>query len=670
MLLKSIEYYNFRPFMGEQVVNLDANPAKPDANVTVILGNNTHGKSTFVLSFIWCFYGESRFNKSEDILNKNIEEGMRPGDKEKAYVKVEFEDNGTVYTIKRTQRFKMGNNGVLMAEDSFAEMTYIEDNQPKSVGRLQNEIQLAMKTILPKDLSSFFFFEGEKDNEISKRDLSGAVQTLIGLEAYDNMRKHLHGSQNQSAPTNASVMGYYLGKQGEKSGSDASKAYEEKTQAENECEKVKQRLEEIAEEIKKYENERERTNQILREAAPSKEIQKRRDQIAREIASLEEKEKKKNKAFLKKFSEDSIPLFLTPLFGKTTDRLVELDVNDKGIKGIEAVAIRELLHRGECLCGTDLKEGTLPYKNVEKFIEYVPPRSIGILVRDMQEKIDGYTGKNQSFVSTMEELHAEIIECRTKIDTLEKEDKSCLQQIQEIGEVDTEQAEESLRVCKSRLKSLREEQERKSTELGTLKNKIDTATKQFNSLKQKNKEARQYQVLYAYAEAIYNWVQQNYGKKEAAVREKLNTHIKELFNNMYAGERDIEVDEKYNIRLTVNGQDVDITGGLRVIKYFSYVGAIVQTAYEIMQERETDEEGNQELLGEQYPLVLDAAFSHADDVHTKNIAKELSKAASQLVFAVMKKDWEYAKEGIGEKVARIYELQKISETEVKIVEVK
>ena len=30
------------------------------------------------------------------------------------------------------------------------------------------------------------------------------------------------------------------------------------------------------------------------------------------------------------------------------------DIEDKGIKGIEAAAIKELLARGYCLCGTDL----------------------------------------------------------------------------------------------------------------------------------------------------------------------------------------------------------------------------------------------------------------------------------------------------------------------------
>ncbi len=669
MLLKSIEYYNFRPFIGQQRMEFNTPNKDDDPNVTVILGDNTYGKSTFVLSFIWCFYGVSKFTKADDILNKKVENDMYPGDKEKAYVQVEFEDDGKIYTMKRTQRFFMQNSGVLKKEESVGELTYTENNEQKNVGTTQSDVNVAIKSILPYDLSSFFFFEGEKDNEISKKDLSGAVKTLIGLEAYDNMRKHLHGPQTQASPTAASVMGYYMSKQNDVSGEEAKKAFEQKKTAEKKSDEVRNRINEINIQIGKYEEKIEEINQKLREAGPSKELQKRRDQIAKEIALTEENLKKKNRAFIRSFSEDSLPLFLTPLISKTTERLVELNVNDKGIKGIEAKAIKELLHRGMCLCGTDLKEGTIAYKNVEKYMEYVPPKSIGVLVSDMQEKLDEYSEKNTRYVSIMEDLYSEILSYRMKITELEREDEDLLIQINEIGEIDTTEAESNLIMYKTTLKKLRDELERKNAEKGSLSSAIETATNNFNMYKNKNEEVRQYQVYYQYAEAIYNWVQDNYKKKEQQIRDKLNIHIKELFDSMYSGQRDISIDSKYNINLTFNGKDVDITGGLRVIKYFSYVGALVQTAYEVMKEREKDENGNEEMLGEQYPLVLDAAFSHADSTHTKNIAKQLAGATSQLIFAVMEKDWNYAKDGLAGHVAKIYELQKISETEVKIVEV-
>ena len=104
MLLKSIMFNNFRPFIGQQKVLL-TNSDKNDSNVTVLLGDNTYGKTTFVLAFIWCLYGESRFNSPESILNKKIEMSMASDSIETAYVEIEFEDNNIIYTMGRTQKF-------------------------------------------------------------------------------------------------------------------------------------------------------------------------------------------------------------------------------------------------------------------------------------------------------------------------------------------------------------------------------------------------------------------------------------------------------------------------------------------------------------------------------------------------------------------------------------
>ena len=72
---------------------------------------------------------------------------------------------------------------------------------------------------------------------------------------------------------------------------------------------------------------------------------------------------------------------------------------------------------------------------------------------------------------------------------------------------------------------------------------------------------------------------------------------------------------------------------------------------------------------EKYPLVFDAVFSTADEEHTPKIAKTLAESTEQLVFAVMRKDWTLAESGLIGKVGRFYELEKIDEWEVKIVEV-
>jgi DNA sulfur modification protein DndD len=160
MLLKKVKYHNFRPFYDYQEINLLPSEENPDANVTVILGENTFGKSTFVLSFIWCLYGESRFNNPKDILNRRVKSEMKYGESETAYVEIEFEDDNKPYVIRRTQKFTKGSNDALNANDNEARMSYTtESGETKPIGPYQTDINLAIKAILPNELSSFFFFE-------------------------------------------------------------------------------------------------------------------------------------------------------------------------------------------------------------------------------------------------------------------------------------------------------------------------------------------------------------------------------------------------------------------------------------------------------------------------------------------------------------------------------
>lgn len=669
MLLKKICYNNFRPFIGRQEIILENDTAKDDANVTVILGENTFGKSTFVLSFIWCLYGESRFDRPSDILNKKIEGRMRFGQQEKAWVEIEFEDDDRHYYVKRTQLFTMGNNGKLISNGTEATLTYVTPNgETVTLGKYQNEVNDAIRAILPKDLSSFFFFEGEKDNAISKKDLGKSVRTLLGLEAFENMRKHLYGSQSQSAPYSGSVMGIYLSKQNDESDRRAQAEYDKKVRAQEDLLKIQTRIDEIRQNIAAYERQIDQINEMLRQAAPSKELQKRRDAIKKELAEQEEALKKNNKRLLTLFSRDSMSLFVVPFLDRAAQRLREMDVADKGIKGIEVSAIHELLCRGVCLCGTDLKPGTFAYKSVEKYIDFIPPKSVGTLVRDMLETIDANEEKSKDFISAFEGIYRDIQANKVRIDELEREDKEKFAEIAKIGNVDTSNAEQNLYDHKRKIVELRDELERRLGEEGRKKTEIETAENNFNMLKSKSDKAKKFNLYYRYAEALYNWVNENYTKKEDEMRARLSAYIAELFNNMYSGQREIVIDEQYNITAISKEGNTALTGGLRVIAYFAFVGGLVRLAYEVMQERE--KEADAQALGERYPLVLDAAFSHADETHTKNIARELANAAHQLIFAVMPKDWQYAKEGLAGKVCRIYELRKIDESEANIVEVR
>lgn len=106
MLIKSITLNNFRQFKGKQklVFSIDANQ-----NVTVLLGDNTFGKTTILQAFNWCLYGIADFPKDSNpdfLLNlevANEQSGIQQ--KCEVYIELILEHKGTEYIVLRKQAY-------------------------------------------------------------------------------------------------------------------------------------------------------------------------------------------------------------------------------------------------------------------------------------------------------------------------------------------------------------------------------------------------------------------------------------------------------------------------------------------------------------------------------------------------------------------------------------
>ena len=82
MLLESIKLENFRQFRNESI---DFAQGIDGKNVTIIIGENGTGKTTFAQAFFWCMYGETEFS-DKVMLNKVVAADLKPGQEAKVQV--------------------------------------------------------------------------------------------------------------------------------------------------------------------------------------------------------------------------------------------------------------------------------------------------------------------------------------------------------------------------------------------------------------------------------------------------------------------------------------------------------------------------------------------------------------------------------------------------------
>ena len=180
MLIKSLRMLNFRQFIGETNVEFSVDPEK---NVTVILGNNTFGKTTLLQAFNWCFYEKVLFSDNpDDLLNYEVAAKMYPDQEEKVEVEITLLHDGREYVVTRTQFLTKKYNG--FNKRTFAKIVYShkESSGKTSTKTIEapNEIKKLINTILPEDLSKYFFFDTERVNSIStKKDVADAVKGLL-----------------------------------------------------------------------------------------------------------------------------------------------------------------------------------------------------------------------------------------------------------------------------------------------------------------------------------------------------------------------------------------------------------------------------------------------------------------------------------------------------------
>ena len=70
MIIKSIELNNFRIYKGVNQIVLTPDGEK---NIIIVSGNNGFGKTTFLMSLVWCLYGKN-MEKVDDLYKKEIDE--------------------------------------------------------------------------------------------------------------------------------------------------------------------------------------------------------------------------------------------------------------------------------------------------------------------------------------------------------------------------------------------------------------------------------------------------------------------------------------------------------------------------------------------------------------------------------------------------------------------
>lgn len=216
MYIKEIELNNFRIYKGKNVISL---LPSDDKNVIVVSGKNGFGKTTFLMSLVWCLYGK-QMEKVDDLYEKEIRdkgnytkyisESLNRKAKEEGEnefsVLVTFSDvkipdiTCSEVTIKRTYNVITSTSDKVEVLIDGYQNELIED---LSKNNQQGEEIFIRDFILPIEIAKFFFFDAEKivslaevNSTQQRQQLSKAYSEVLGIQKYEDLKANLEEKQD------------------------------------------------------------------------------------------------------------------------------------------------------------------------------------------------------------------------------------------------------------------------------------------------------------------------------------------------------------------------------------------------------------------------------------------------------------------------------------------
>lgn len=635
MLIKKLILHNFRQYIDTQEIIFSTDKEK---NVTVLIGVNTSGKTTLIRAFEWILYNKNEFD-DRVLLNKNIADNMQVGETQAVRGTLVLEHNGKEYEISRKQIYTCTGNGV-RASSTSADIVYLQpDGQTKT--QIGSDFSSNIERILPRALSSYFFFGGERVGAISSReDIEASVKGLMGLDVLYNAMVHLRSVINRLKKS----MDY----SGDQRAADAQKKLDGADQRKRECESE---LTTVTEQIEYYQSEKEKYAVLLRANEETAADQKRREQLDSVIESLKERIDKDKKNLVAAFSRNSFAFFSLPLLKQAVEMLNKASDETESVPEMTAASIDYILKRRICVCGTCISEGSAAEKHLLTERAKQPPESIGSLVRRYREQAMDYISSSDDYYTVLEkqikDLRNDQRELGFKLDEKDVLDKRLK------GAKDVSELESGYQNAERWVKEFERQKTALIEIIGSCKKDISNYEKALESYGKANQKNAKIALNIEYATSVLNWVAEAYRARESSVREKLEQKVNANFSLMYHGSRTVTIDEKYRVKYV--DVTTDESDGLKAVKSFAFVSGLVDLAKEALTSEKTKEAD----LGPQYyPLVMDAPFSNVDETHIENISKILPASAEQVIIAVMQKDWEPASKIMESVVGCSYRIEK------------
>lgn len=664
MLLKSIKLENFRQFRNESIDFANGDNGK---NVTIIIGENGTGKTTFAQAFFWCMYGETEFS-DKVILNKIVASEMTPGKEAKVRVTLTLHHGAVDYKLIREQTYHKNYSNNVKGDNTIFDIEKKDAGGNTSFVK-KSQCELEVKSILPKELSRYFFFDGERIEKMSKdistgkkaTDFAEAVKGLLGLNAIISAINHFNPRSSLS------VIGTY----GKSFNTRSNKKIEEYSaiidRSKARLEEIDSRMEELDSQIAAAQTRRFDKSNEIKQYADGEKLQKKREELQKRIESTRNMRANVYKSICKEFNASMSSFLSLSLMKRALEVLSEHDFIGKDIPYMHQKTIEYLLKQKVCICGTHLDEGSVPYNKVKELIDYLPPQSISNTISDFKKEAKSRAGKLEDLPGQVQD---DLVTISGQTDDINKmtDDLHTIEKKLSGGDVreKVRAINNEIQICTDTINKNNKDRDRLNVERGRLEKEMERADSERQNLALLDESNKRIQLYLTYAKRIYDELENVYQTNETKIRDRLQDTINDIFKQIYEGGLSLTIDAKYHITVQANDYegDVETSTAQSISVIFAFITAIIKMARE---NRNATDEDAKLLSSESYPLVMDAPLSAFDKRRIKTVCEALPETAEQVIIFIKDTDGELAEEYMGDRIGSRHQFDKKNEFETVLV---
>jgi len=656
MKFRKIKITNFMRYKGENKIEFSCDSEK---NVTVVLGNNTFGKTTIAQAFRWGLYGKiinTRYVKSKDVnlLNNEVLGDMDANDRKDVSVEIEVEDGDYVYLFLRKATFvrkfpqfvaEQRQEKLYMQIQENGKWSALVDNDGDLKGRNSGDVDERIKLMFPKELSNYFFFDGERwsDEKNTKNDIKNSISTIMGISPLVQMKYHLneYGQYGKLAVIKR-LQAKMVGSDSKVDDlkKDLEKCYDEIDFCTKKIETNREAARQYREKIDKSEN-------ILNSNKKVEDDQKEAKRLENSIDIGLKHMEGYYSDIVKQFSK-AHTYFAAPLLGQVINMLDNVDLEGKDIPDITKDTIDYLISEKRCICGHEILKDSLEYKNLIQLKKVIPPEVIGSIVGKFQDRLTEWENESQELYSNIVEKAGIFEGEKATVDESEEELERVNKRID--GKINFAIERNKMQANKNNEREALEQIRKSELNIEHYKSKIDSINAQLVKLIANTEENQKISRIIAYAERLYKSATDILKSKEVPLVDELNQIIKTNYAEMFKEkEKYAQLGEDYKLHLFYN--KVNDTNGYRdfeehalsegelIARNFVFIVSILELANRKQKE---ELESGEESVVLNLPLVLDGPFSKLSADNTALVAKVLPMAAEQVIIFMLDKDWEAA----------------------------